>query len=308
MIKNKTLVFRYLALLLAAVIWGSAFVAQSVGMDYMGPFTFSAIRNVIGSIVLIPVILIIDKNRRRKGEPLYAEDGSVLTPSEYYKNTVKGGVICGIILCLASNLQQIALISVPAGKAGFITALYVILVPVCGLFLHKKVSALTWVAVILSVIGLYLLSIKPGAFTISTAEVLLFLCAFGFTAHILTVDHIVVRANPVMMSSIQFAVCGIISLILMFIFENPTLDGIMGAIVPILYAGVLSSGGAYTLQIVGQRGTNPTLSCLILSLESVFSVLAGFFILHENMSARELIGCVIMFVAIIISQVFQSTE
>lgn len=300
---DKGQTFRYLLMLLAAFIWGSAFVAQSVGMDYIGPFAFSFTRNYIGSLVLVPVVLLINSAMRKRAEVPLDQSGKEIPHDVYIKNTVKGGIVCGIVLCFASNLQQFALITSTAGKAGFITALYVVLVPVFGLFLHKRVAWLTWIAVVLSVIGLYLLSIKPGEFSIGHAELLLLVCAFGFMVHILVIDHFAVKSHTVMMASIQFFVCGTISMILMFIFEDASIASILAAKGPILYAGLLSSGVAYTLQIVGQKGTNPTLASLILSLESVFAVISGYFILGENLTPRELTGCVIMFVAIVLSQI-----
>lgn len=304
-IDRKTELFRYFLLFIAAFLWGSTFVAQSVGMDYIQPFTFSGVRNIIGAIFLIPIVVIIDMIKKKQGFVPSDENGNEITKKQYLKNTLIGGLCCGLVLCFASNAQQMAMVNVSAGKAGFMTAMYVVLVPVCGLiFFKRKVSPVIWGAVALAVAGLYFLSIKPGEMSMGSGELLLLMCALGFTAHILTIDHFVTKSNPVLMSCIQFFVHGIISTILMFIFEQPVLSNILAASGSILYAAILSSGVAYTLQIVGQKDTNPTIASLIMSLESVISVLSGWVVLHDAMSGREIIGCVLMFIAIMISQIF----
>lgn len=294
---NKYVLRHSLILLLTAFIWGTAFVAQSAGMDYVGTFTFTACRNVLGALVLIPVILVIRAGEMKKpgadiNDPLIRV---------FNRPTVVGGVLCGIILCIAGNLQQYALKTASTGKAGFITALYILMVPIIGIFLKKKAGIKIWISVAISLVGLYLLCLTDTT-GLKTEDYLLFGCAFVFSLHIITVDHFSPDANCVAMSAIQFAVCAVLSAIAMFIFEEPSWTGITDCAVPILYAGVLSSGVAYTLQIVGQKGMNPTIASLIMSLESVFSALAGLVVLHQVLSGRETLGCVLMFAAIILAQ------
>ena len=305
---SKNNLYKYFLLFIAAFLWGSTFVAQSVGMDYIGPFTYSGVRNIIGAMFLVPVVLIINAIQRKKGIVPMDENGKEIATRQYLKNTVIGGICCGVVLCCASNLQQCSMVYVSAGKAGFITAMYVVLVPICGIFLKKKLPISVWIAVVIAVVGLYMLCIKSGDFSIGKGELLLLLCAFGFTGHILVIDHFVVRANPVLMSCIQFFVNGIISSVLMFVFEEPVLENILAASGSILYAAILSSGVAYTLQIVGQKGTNPTIASIIMCLESVISVLSGWLYLHDRLTGREIIGCILMFAAILISQIPVKTK
>jgi drug/metabolite transporter (DMT)-like permease len=279
-----------LILLLTAIIWGIAFVAQSVGMDYVGPFTFIAIRNVIGVIVLLPVVYFMGRNKENK------------ETKENKKDLITGGIACGIFLFIASAFQQFGVKSTSVGKAGFITAMYIVLVPIVGMFMHKKTSAKVWIGVALAVIGMYFLCISKGESGMQMGDILVFVCAITFSFHILTVDHFSPRVDGVKMSCIQFMTCGILSAVFMLIFEEPNMSDILSAWIPILYAGALSSGVAYTLQIVGQKGMNPTVASLILSLESVVSALAGWIILHQQLSAREIFGCAVAFAAIIIVQ------
>lgn len=282
-------------LLLAACIWGVAFVAQSVAMDHIGPYTFSCIRFLLGGIVLLPVIGIFSVSG--KGRSVKAES------SVWKRNRllIIGGICCGIALCVASNLQQIGIITTSAGKAGFITAFYIVFVPIVNLFFGKKSSLLIWLSVALALVGLYLLCITES-FSINQGDVYLLLCAIVFSAHILIIDHFSPLVDGVKMSCIQFFVAGILSAIPMLLFENPSFAQLKAASVSILYAGIMSCGVAYTLQIVGQKNMNPTIASLILSLESVVSVLAGWIILHQALSTREIIGCVLMFGAIILAQ------
>ncbi|HIR28537.1 MAG TPA: DMT family transporter [Candidatus Choladousia intestinigallinarum] len=291
-----------LLLFLTALIWGVAFVAQSVGMDYVGAFTFSFSRCIIGGIVLIPCIWFL--NRKKEGN---REDSQERDPRKERRVCVTGGICCGMALFLASNLQQFGIKYTTVGKAGFITALYIILVPVLGLFMRKRVQGKVWVSVVLAVAGLYLLCITDG-FSLGVGDLLVLLCALMFSVHILVIDYFSPRTDGVKMSCIQFFVCGILSGIAMLIFEKPSLDAILHAWMPILYAGVLSCGVAYTLQIVGQKDMDPTVAALILSLESVVSVLAGWVLLGESMSLRELSGCGLMFAAIILAQLPGSKE
>ena len=289
-----------LLLLLTATIWGVAFVAQSVSMDYIGGFTFNAVRNLIGALALLPVIWGLGKAGSAR-----VQDSSSQTPSDR-KTLITGGICCGILLCLASNFQQFGIKYTTVGKAGFITACYIIIVPVIGIFLKKKCGPFIWIAVLLSLGGLYLLCLKPGeGFAIGKGELLVLICAVLFSLHILVIDHFSPLVDGVKMSCIQFLVCGILSGVPALLFESPDLSSILAAKVPILYAGVMSCGVAYTLQIVGQKGMNPTVASLILSLESCISVIAGWLILGQSLSSREIFGCVLMFGAIILAQLPQ---
>lgn len=285
-----------LLLLLTATIWGIAFVAQSVSMDYIGGFTFNSIRSLIGSLTLLPVILLLSK-------PKSAEEKNRPQTSSNQKILITGGICCGIILCLASNFQQFGIKYTTVGKAGFITACYIIIVPVIGIFLRKKCSPFIWIAVILSLCGLYLLCLTPGeGFAIGKGELLVLVCAFLFSIHILVIDHFSPLVDGVKMSCIQFLTGGILGAVFMLLFENPSIAMILSAAGPILYTGIMSTGVGYTLQIVGQKGLNPTVAALILSLESVFSALSGYLFLHQVLTTRELIGCALMFIAIVLAQ------
>ena len=288
-----------LMLLLAAFIWGSTFVAQDKAATE--PFTFIASRNLIGALVLVPVIAVIDVFSKKKG--ILPKDFKVLS---YSKKEVIGGIFCGIILFIAASLQQYGIFLYPsdgaaAGKSGFITALYIVLVPIAGLFLKKKAGINIWISVAIATVGMYLLCVKSG-FSVHYADLIFFLCAIGFTAHILVIDRFSPFVNGVKLSALQFLVSSILGTIFMFIFESPSIGGIINDIVPILYAGLLSSGVAYTLQIVAQKNTNPTVASVIMSLESVFAVLSGA-VFGEIMSGREIVGCVLMFAAVILAQI-----
>lgn len=282
-----------LMLLLTALIWGAAFVAQSVGMDHLGPFTFNCLRSVIGGLALLPLVMYA-----RKKTPAPAPDRK--------KNTWVGGVACGVILFAASAFQQFGIQEdTSAGKAGFITALYIVLVPLFGLVFGRKASPIVWAAVLLSTLGLYRLCIPAGAqgLSIQLGDLLILVCAFLFTAHILVIDHFSPRADCIQMSCIQFFVAALLSLVCTLLFESPTLPALRAAWLPVLYAGLLSSGVGYTLQIIAQRNTHPTVASLILSLESVFAALAGFLLLGESFTLRELSGMLLMFIAIILAQI-----
>lgn len=288
-----------LLLLLTAAIWGVAFVAQSVSMDYIGGFTFNTVRNIIGAVTLLPVIAFLGKK---------SPDANVdkTQQKNELKTLITGGICCGILLCVASNFQQFGIKYTTVGKAGFITACYIIIVPIIGIFLKKKCSPFIWIAVMLSLVGLYLLCLKPGeGFALGRGEILVLICSVLFSMHILVIDHFSPLVDGVKMSCIQFLVSGILSGIPALIFENPSLSGILNAWLPILYAGVMSCGVAYTLQIVGQKNMNPTVASLILSLESCISVLAGWIILGQSLSGREIFGCILMFAAIILAQLPQ---
>lgn len=298
-VKNTGMLF------LAALIWGFAFVAQSAGMEYVGPFTFNAVRCIIGALVLVPVALLFKPEETDKEERISTEveqNGKKATWFERNKTLLLGGISCGIFLGVATNLQQIGIMTTSVGKAGFLTALYIVLVPIAGLFFKNKCPFTVWIGVVCSFAGLYLLCMTGGSFALATGDILLLACAVVFTGHILVIDYFAPKVNGVWMSCIQFFTAGIISAIPMLFTETPTWEGIFAAKLPILYAGVMSCGVAYTLQILGQKNYNPTIAVLILSLESCFSVLGGFLILQETLSARELWGCALMFVAIILAQ------
>jgi len=285
-----------LLLLLAAMIWGAAFVAQSVGADHVGPFTFLCCRSFLGCLVLLPVILL-----RRKASPQ--------KELEDRKSLLMGGLLCGMALFVASILQQTGLQYTTAGKAGFLTAMYMVLVPISGLFFGKKPGIRVLFAVIIALTGMYLLCFSDGGFSgLNKGDLLEMLCAVCFTAHILFIDRFSGRVDGVKMSCIQFFTCGLLSGMGMLLFETPTLQQLMAAAAPILYAGVLSSGVAFTLQIVAQKDSDPTVASLLMSLESVFSLIFGWIILREAMAGRELLGCVLMFAAIIWVQLPQRTK
>lgn len=286
------------ALLLAAIIWGTSFVAQDVGMEHVEAFTYNGIRMLMGAAVLIPVIIFMQLKKRSDYKDLSKERRKKMLAVQ-----VKSGIICGLILFCASNLQQFAFNYIPegaSGKIGFITALYMLLVPVFGLFLRQRQRIVVWLAVVMGCVGAYLLCVD-SAMTIGVGEILTLGCAVFFAIHILFIDSVADKVDGVILSATQFLVVGVLSVICMFIFETPRISNINTAIVPILYSGVLSSGVAYTLQIIGQKHTNPAVASLIMCLESVFAVLAGWIILGDNLEVREYIGCAVMFAAIILT-------
>ncbi len=292
------MLFHSLLLFLAAVIWGTAFVAQSVGAEYIGGFTLTGLRFLIGSFVLVPVILISSGIRSRSEN---AEKERSDQTSAGRITLLRGGLVCGLVLCTASNLQQLGIPHTTVGKAGFITACYIILVPIFGLFLKKTCSPLVWLAVMLAVIGLYLLCIKES-FRLEQGDTLVLISSVFYALHILTIDHYAPLTDPIKLSCLQFFVTGIVSCIPALIFEHPDWNAVYAARLPVLYTGVLSSGAAYTLQIIGQNGMNPTVASLIMSLESSISVISGWLFLGQEMSERELLGCLFMFAAIVIAQ------
>lgn len=278
-------------LFITAIIWGTAFVAQSVGMDQgVGPCTFNAVRYAVGSLILIPVIFLLGKLVKKDSD--YKPD---------IKKTVKGGFFCGIVLASASLLQQYGILYTTVGKAGFGTALYIIIVPFMGVILKKKIPGRVWIAALIAIIGFYLMCISE-TLSINKGDLLVLLGAVMWSVHIHTVDHFAPGANGVMLSSIQFAVSSCICFVGAFIFETVSWSVIAGAAWPILYAGVMSCGVAYTLQIIGQQNVEPALACLIMSLESVVSALAGWIILGETMMAIEILGCALVFIGVIIAQ------
>ncbi|WP_394684146.1 DMT family transporter, partial [Schaedlerella sp.] len=293
-------------LMLAALSWGSRVAAQMAGLAYPGPFSFNCVRSFMGSLVLLPVIWFMDRQKKETAEHdgQKTEEG---TREQNKKVLLSGGLCCGVILTLSTSLQQIGIKYTTAGKAGFITALYILIVPLLGLILGKKVGNKTWLGVALAVAGMYLLCIKEG-FSISYGDFMVLLCALVFSLHILAVDYFSPRVDGIRLSCIQFFVCGCISAVPMLVWEHPEISQIIRAWQPLAYAGVLSSGVAYTLQIVTQKHLNPTVASLLMSLESVFAVLTGWLVLNERLSLKELLGCVLVFTAIILAQLPQKQK
>ena len=284
-------------LLLTALIWGIAFVAQSVGMESVGPFTFSAVRILLGAAVLIPVAIIGGKR-----------DRALLPPDQLRslrRKTWIHGIILGVVFCAAVNFQQFAFYDSTPGKIAFITAMYIFFVPIISLLIGRRSPFMVWICAAVAAVGLYLLCIggnDMGGF--NRGDALALICSIIFAVHILLIDRYAPGANGAMLSCVQFLTAGIISGILMFIFEKPDISAIADAAVPILYAGILSCGAAYTLQIIGQKYTEPTVASLLMCMESVFAVIASAVILGQYMKPVETAGCVIMFAAIILSQIF----
>ena len=303
-------------LFLTAMIWGAAFVAQSVSMDYIGPFTFICLRSVIGGLFLIPVIIVLDGIRRKSQN----ESANVVSSENTLHNIemdiekeekqrlswknkqlIEGGIVCGILLFFANCFQQTGIQYTTVGKAGFITTFYIIIVPLIGLFFKKYCGILTWIGVVVALAGLYFLCITQKL-TIQRGDALILCCSVLYAGQILAIDHYNPFVDGVKMSCIQFLTGGVLGAVFMFLFENPSVAMILSAAGPILYTGIMSTGVGYTLQIVGQKGLNPTVAALILSLESVFSALSGYLFLHQVLTTRELIGCALMFIAIVLAQ------
>lgn len=287
----------FILLFVAALIWGVAFVAQSAGMEYIGPFTFNVARFLIGGVILIPCVFFLEY-LNKKQHPVN-EDTKL---EDHPKDLILGGCLCGLIMFVSASLQQAGILYTTVGKAGFITALYIIIVPILGIFLKRKAGLKIWISVVIALIGLYLLCMKES-FSLGKGDFLVFLSSFGFATHILVVDYFTEKVSGTKLSCIQFLIASALSSGLMFLFEEPHWADIGAAWLPIAYAGILGCGAAYTFQIIGQRGTNPTIASLILSLESVISVLAGWVLLNQKLSFREIMGCVLMFSAIILAQV-----
>lgn len=277
-------------LLITSIIWGSAFVAQITGMDVLGPFTFNAARSFLAVISLSILVLVLKDNMNTK-----------------VKDLLKGGLACGFFLFMGSSFQQFGLVYTTAGKASFITSLYILIVPILAfLVIKKKVSLITWVAIILGAVGLYLLAIPSGSsFSVNIGDVIVFIGAFFWGAHILVIDYFTKKVNPVKLSLMQFTVMSILSIIVAVILERESisLNNLLVSWKSIAYAGLFSACIAYTLQMVGQKYTEPVLASLILSLESVFGALSGYLFLNEILSIKELIGCIVVFIAIVIAQI-----
>ena len=298
-------------LFLTAMIWGAAFVAQSVSMDYIGPFTFICLRSVIGGLFLIPVIIVLDGIRKKSQNEsadvvnseniLHIETEEKQRLSWKNKQLIEGGIVCGIFLFFANCFQQTGIQYTTVGKAGFITTFYIIIVPLIGLFFKKYCGILTWIGVVVALAGLYFLCITQKL-TIQRGDALILCCSVLYAGQILAIDHYNPFVDGVKMSCIQFLTGGMLGAICMFLFESPNMAMILNAAGPILYTGIMSTGVGYTLQILGQKGLNPTVAALIMSLESVFSALSGYLFLHQVLTTRELIGCALMFIAIVLAQ------
>ncbi|MBR6785797.1 MAG: DMT family transporter [Clostridia bacterium] len=283
--------------ILAAVVWGLSFVAQSEGAS-IGTFTFNGLRTVLGGIVLLPLVAFSHKKENSK---LPAGEKKKFA----FKDVLIGGLCCGLPLFIGGNLQQEAFKYLYVGKVGFITALYMVIVPLFGIFLKRKLKINIWAGVALGVAGLYFLSIKPGDFSIGKGEFVTILCSIAFAAHILVIDHFCSKVDNIALSCAQFFVAGTLSVICMFIFEEPKMNEIMSAWLPLAYAGIGSCGIAFTAQIFGQKYTNPTVASVLLCLESVFSVIFGWLLLGQKLDSRGFLGCGIMFVAVILTQLPQ---
>lgn len=279
-----------LLLLVAAAIWGFAFVAQRVGMEYVGPFTFNGVRFALGSLSLVPLILFY-KDSSTKPRDI----------SQNSKNAIKAGLLAGIVLFIAASLQQIGLLYTTAGKAAFITCLYIVMVPLIGIFLKQYVSMSTWIGSMIAVGGLYLLCVKDSIF-ISYGEVLELVGAFFWTIHILVIDRFSRKVDVLKLACIQFITCSVLSLLTALFIENIRAVTLYQAAVPILYGGICSVGIAYTLQIIGQKHAQPSHAAIILSMETVFAALGGWLILNERLSFQESLGCIIMFIGMLLSQ------
>lgn len=282
-----------LLLLLTTVIWGSAFVSQSVGTDYLGPFTFQAIRCALAVIGLLPVIAISDR---------FQKDGKGFFARWADKKLWKAGILCGIPLFFACNLQQMGLVDTDPGKSGFLTAMYIVIVPIIGIFRKKRPSIMVPISVVLAVAGLYFLSCV-GVSTVSTGDILLLCCALMFAVQITFVDIFAPSTDPLRLNALQALVCSVLSAVLSFFTEQPQWQSIWACALPLAHSGFLSMGAAYALQIMGQKNLEPTLASLIMSLESVFAALFGWLLLNDTMTTWETLGCVLLFTAVILSQI-----
>lgn len=283
-------------LFLTACIWGLAFVSQSKGMEYMDPFTFNGVRSLLGAGALLLFLVIRSKVTGKSVRNLD------------WKVTLTAGVLCGAALTIATTVQQFGIVYTSVGKAGFITTLYIIFVPMAGILFRKKVPFVVWVAAVMAAVGMYLLCMTER-FTINIGDVLVFVCAIFFTAHIMIVDFFSPKTDGVVISCIQFLICGIICMVCAFIWGHPTMSQITSGAGSLLYAGIMSCGVAYTLQIVGQNGVNPTVAALLLSLESVVATIGGFLAYKwgflatdQSMTMRQIAGCIVVFAAVVLVQ------
>jgi Permeases of the drug/metabolite transporter (DMT) superfamily len=291
---RKTTPRGIIILLLTAIIWGSSFVAQSIGINSVDAFTFMAVRTTLGTLVLLPVIII--------------SNGGLSNLLD--KKTVKAGLILGTVLAIAQCFQQFAFYYSTAGKIAFLTALYMFFVPLLGLFLKKKIAPLTWVSIFIAILGLFLLCLKPGdLLNFNRGDILSIICAAFYAVQIMLIDKFMGdNINGIKLSFMEFFTAAMLCGVMMLIFEQPTSEGIKAAAPALLYSGVMSCGIAYTLQVIGQKHASPVVASLLMCLESVFAALAGWLILKEMMSVRELTGCAIMFFAIVLSQVAESVS
>lgn len=296
---NKKRLRGNILLFIAAFIWGTAFVGQRLGVNYLHGCTFNGIRSFIGCIALLPVIFFMDNKEKKQGT--YKKD--------HLPTLITGGIVCGIFLFWASTAQTVALVDADEGKAGFMTTLYLIIVPILGIFTGKRVKLIVWISALFAAVGMYFLCMeRETGFAFDKSELLLLMCAFVFSFHILAVDHFSPRVNGVKLSCIQFFVVGCISLVYMIFVDKPSLEDILKCVGPLLYLGVMSSGIAYTLQIVAQKDTEPAVASIIMSMESLFALLAGAAFSKVMPSARALIGCALMMVAILLVQMPQKEE
>lgn len=286
-----------LCLIGAALVWGFAFVAQRDSMDTIGPFLYSAIRMFLGSAALVPVFLITDKIKNENREtPETAQE-----KQQSKKALIKGGLAAGVVIFFAANMQQVGLVSTDAGKTAFITALYILLVPIMSIFMKHRANLNNWIGAVIGAAGLYFLCVT-AQFTVAAGDIIVFIGAFGWAAHILIVDHFAPKVNAAKLTCLQFIVAGFISLIVSFIVEDNTFAAAVSCAPSLLYTGIMSCGVGFTLQVVGQKNANPTAASILLSMESVFGALAGFIFLNETMTGRELTGCILMLAAVIIAQ------
>ncbi len=287
-------------LTLCAFIWGTAFIAQSVGGEYAEPLTFNCARSFLATIFLFCCCLLFDKLNGKPFRILGTDD-----PLRKDR-TIKGGIVCGIALTLASFMQQLGIMYTTVGKSGFITALYIVLVPFLSYAIYRtRITVIQCVSVIIAAVGMYFICINEG-FSINKGDFYTLVCAFCFAGQIIAVDKVITNLDGVRLSLVQFITCTLLNGILMFIFETPSLHNLILGFLPIAYAGIMSSGVAYTLQIVGQKYCNPVLACMIMSLESAFALLSGWLLLGQAMSQREIGGCLLVFVAIILAQMPES--
>ena len=286
-------------LFITSLIWGCAFVAQKVGMDKIGPITFCGVRFLSSAIFMTLVVLVRDIFIKKEITIKNIDKPTL-------KITIVAGVLCGLALMIATNLQQYGMVHTSAGKSGFITALYIVMVPMIGISLGKKAKVIEWISVVIAVISLALLCLKKeelsGNLVVNSSDLLILLSAFFFSIQILLLDHFSKNLDCIFLTTVEFYVCAVVSLIAMFIFEEPNFENIISVIVPILYAGVASGGIAYTLQAMGQRHTPPVIASIIMSFEAVISLIAGAILIHERLTSLELLGCALMFVAILIPQ------
>jgi len=290
---SKAQVLKYDAVFLtAAAIWGFAFVAQRVGMRHVGPFTFIAVRFLLGSVFLVPILVITSKAKFSPRDS---------APQQDHKSFFLGSSAAGLILFLAASFQQHGLIYTTAGKAGFITGLYVVIVPIIGLRLGHKTGPGTWLGALLAVVGLYLLSIKD-AFVIDTGDLYVFVSAFFWAVHVLIIARLSRRFHPIRIALFQFFVCSAVAWLAALATETIVIDKILAALIPILYAGIMSTGIAFTLQVIAQRHAHPTHASIVMSTEAVFAVLGGYLFLAETLPLRNLAGCALMLAGMIISQ------